>query len=316
MDEKQWLKHKLINIVQSVLLIVALTIILGLLGWFIGGCIFAFFAIMVAVALYFFNPMLSPHLVLKMYRTRLITPYQAPNLYAALRIFAKRADLSAVPKLYYLPSNVMNAFAVGTNDNAAIALSDGLLRRLSRREIAAVLAHEISHIANKDMRIMGFADLTSRLTNFLSLIGQFLLILNLPLWVFGISIMSWTGIFILIFAPIVTDLLQLALSRTREYNADLGAVQLLNDPKALASALLKMTQGRHILEQILKPGHHSPEPSLLRTHPPTKERIKRLLSLRPTNREKLPLQKIDEPLTLMMARAPLRPRWHVDGVWF
>lgn len=133
MDKEQWLKHKLINTIQSMLLIVALTATLGILGWLIGGGVMAFFAIALAVAFYFFNPVFSPQLILKMFRTQAITPYQAPNLYAVLDRLAKRAGLPAVPRLFYLPSEVMNAFAVGSHDKAAIALSDGLLRRLSPR---------------------------------------------------------------------------------------------------------------------------------------------------------------------------------------
>jgi len=323
MDKSQWIKHNLINTLQTILLILALTVTLAILGWLIGGGIIAFYAIVLVIALYFFNPILSPHLILKMYNTQFISPDQAPNLYAVLQRLTKRAKLPTVPKLFYLPSDVMNAFAVGTPSNAAIAISDGLLRRLSQREIAAVLAHEISHIANEDMRIMGFADIASRMTNFLSLFGQFLLILNLLLLLFGIKFISWTAIFILILTPIVTDLLQLALSRTREYDADLGAAQLLDDPEPLASALLKMKRYQsRIMGQILMPGHYSPEPSLLRTHPPIKDRVERLLSLRegfhPTNKlvwETLPRQ-LDAPLSLFIACAPLRRRWHVNGIWF
>ncbi len=227
MDESQWFKHKLLNTIQSILLVVAMTITLGLLGWLIGGGLMAFYAIALVVFIYFFNPVLSPYLILKMYRTRQIMPYQAPNLYAVLQIIAKRAELPAVPKLFYLPSEVMNAFAVGTPENSAIALSDGLLRRLSLREIAAVLAHELSHVSHEDVHIMGFADITSRVTHFLSLIGKILLVLNLPLLLFfDIYLISWAAILILILAPIATDLLQMALSRTREYNADLGSAQL------------------------------------------------------------------------------------------
>jgi len=323
MDESQWFKHKLLNTIQSILLVVAMTITLGLLGWLIGGGLMAFYAIALVVFIYFFNPVLSPYLILKMYRTRQIMPYQAPNLYAVLQIIAKRADLPAVPKLFYLPSEVMNAFAVGTPENSAIALSDGLLRRLSLREIAAVLAHELSHVSHEDVHIMGFADITSRVTHFLSLIGKILLVLNLPLLLFfDIYLISWAAILILILAPIATDLLQMALSRTREYNADLGSAQLLGDPEALASALIKMEryQGR-MLEQILWPERYSPEPSLLRTHPPTKARVERLLALRehyyPEEgiSKRLPSQ-LDAPLFLLVARAPLRPRWHVSGIWF
>jgi heat shock protein HtpX len=323
MDESQLLKHKLRNSIQSILLIVALMVILGLLGWLIGGRNIAFFAIVLVVALYFFNPVLSPQLILRMYRTRQIMPYEAPNLYAMLRVIAQRAELPTVPKLFYLPSDVMNAFAVGMPDNSVIALSDGLLRRLSQREIAGVLAHEVSHIAHEDIRIMGFADLVGRITDYLSLIGQVLLLINLFLLLFGTSIISWTAILILIFAPIITDLLQLALSRNREYDADLSAAELLGDPQPLISALLKMERYQgHLMEQIFLPGHRSPEPSLLRTHPPTKERVERLLELKerrlyyPQTWKPIILHQEDIPLSLLIAQTSLRPRWYISGIRF
>ena len=322
-DESKIFKYKLRNTFQTILLIMALLITLGLLGWLIGGGFIAFYAIVLVIILYFVNPVLSPQLILKMYRTQPIMPYQAPNLHAILKILAQRAELPFIPQLFYLPSDVMNAFAVGTPENSAIALSDGILRRLSPHEIAGVLAHEISHIMNADIQIMGFADLVSRLTNFLAWIGQVFLILNIFLLLFfGTYLISWFAIIILILAPIGTDLLQLALSRNREYDADLGATQLLGDPTPLVAALLKMEryQGR-FWEQIWWPGQHSPEPSLLRTHPSTKERIKRLLELREHYylnkwiKKPIPFQ-IDLPLSLFIAHTPLRPRWHINGIWF
>jgi heat shock protein HtpX len=323
MDKELWQQQKHLNNIQSLLLITALMIILGVLGNIIAGKVMAIIAVIFVIMLYFFNPVIAPHLVLKGYHTQQIAPYQAPNLYTALEFLAKRANLTAIPKLVYLPSDKINAFAVGLPDNAIIALSDGILRRLSLKELIAVLAHEISHIAQEDVRIMGFADMMSRLTNFLSITGQFLLILKLLLLLFNLNLISWTTILILIFAPIVTDLLQLALSRTREYNADLGAAALLGDPETLASALLKIDayQG-NILEQIFLPGYRSPEPSLFRTHPPTKKRVQRLLSLKKhyiADKEiawqSLPLG-IDIPLSLFMSPQPLASRWHFNGIRF
>ena len=318
MDKELWLKQKHQNNIQSLLLILALIIILSILGNVIAGKIMAVSAIIFVVLLYFLTPVISPHLVLKRYHTRQIAPYQAPNLYAALEFLAKRANLVTIPKIVYLPSDKINAFAVGSPNNAVIALSDGILRRLSLKELIAVVAHEVSHIAHEDTRIMGFADLMSRLTNFFSIIGQFLLFFKLLLLLFNISLISWITILILIFAPIVTDLLQLALSRTREYNADLGAVALLGDPKTLASALLKIDayQG-NILKHIFLPGQRSADPSLFRTHPPTKERVKRLLALRSNERvwQNLPLG-IDIPLSFFISRSPLPSCWHFDGIKF
>ena len=232
----------------------------------------------ISAGLYFANARISPALVLRMYRARHLDFEQAPRLYAIVQKLAQRAELDRPPSLHYLPSDVMNAFTVGSQANAVVALSDGLLRRLDLREVSAVLAHEISHIRNNDTRIMSFADLTSRMTNLLSILGQFLLVVNLPLMLTGRVIFNWWAILLLVAAPTVSSLVQLALSRTREYNADLGAAELTGDPEALASALNKMDhfQGGW-LRRMLRPGYQKlPEASMLRTHPPTAERVRRL----------------------------------------
>jgi heat shock protein HtpX len=214
----------------------------------------------------------------------------------------------------------MNAFAVGDRDNAVIALSDGILRRMSLEETAAVLAHEASHVAHNDLRVMGFADVTERFTRVMSLFGQILLLVNLPLMLMGAVTISWIPIVVLIFAPTLSALAQLALSRTREYNADLGAARLLGDPEPMARALSKMErfQGR-FLEQVIGPGQRLPDPSLLRTHPPTEERIRRLLELRESSafRRSTPLALGGVPdHGRVMAPSRLPPRWHVSGTWY
>ncbi len=129
---------------------------------------------------------------------------------------------------------------------------------------------------------MTLADLTSRMTPTLSLIGQLLVVINLPLFLLAETSLSWLAILLLILAPAISALLQLALSRTREFDADLSAINLTGEPQGLASALVKLEQQhRGLLERLLTPDRRSPEPSLLRTHPRTEERIQRLLSLRP-----------------------------------
>jgi heat shock protein HtpX len=184
-----------------------------------------------------------------------------------------------MPVLYYFPGSAMNAFTVGSRENAAIAVSQSLLDGLKYSEISAVLAHEVSHIRSNDIRIIGFADLANSLTHGLSLFGQLLLIINLPLALFGGFSINWMAILLLIFAPGISALLQLALSRTREYNADLGAVELMEDPEALATALAKIEQhGSSLIRRF--PWVANPHSQILRTHPPTKERIRRLMEIR------------------------------------
>jgi len=185
-----------------------------------------------------------------------------------------------MPRLYYIPDRMMNAFAVGSRDEAAIGLTEGLLRHLNRRELVGVLAHEISHIRHNDMRVMSVAALISHLTSLFSSFGQLLLFLNLPLLLFGRTTISWFAILLLLAAPLLSSLLQLALSRTREFEADLGAAHLTGDPEGLASALQKMAYYQdNLLKRIFMPGYKAPDPSLFRTHPKTDERVNRLRQL-------------------------------------
>ena len=191
-----------------------------------------------------------------------------------------------------------------------------MFRTLSERELCGVLAHEVSHIRHNDIWVMGMADLFSRLTAIFSMIGQLLLILYVPVALFSDLTIHWLALLILIFAPTLSVLLQLALSRTREFDADLGAAELSGDRIGLASALQKIErhQGR-FLEQIFLPGRRIPDPSLLRTHPATEERIRRLkeLQLEP----ELPVQLSDQRLMLDLLKAQRRfPRWHFPGTWY
>jgi heat shock protein HtpX len=211
----------------------------------------------------------------------------------------------------------MNAFTTGDRNNAAIALSDGLLRRMQWRELAGVLAHELIHVVNQDTRLMAFADLTSRITSFLSMIGVLLLLINLPLMLFGQTTLPWIPILLMLAAPTLSALAQLALSRSREYEADLGAAKLTGDPMGLASALNKLEPPRHrLLERLLHPGPRIPDPSLLRTHPPTDERVARLMALTPVDRAESAVLITPQDVRNLLANSPYRPRWHRNGMWY
>jgi heat shock protein HtpX len=175
---------------------------------------------------------------------------------------------------------LLNAFAVGKPDNAAVAVSEGLLRSLSRRELAGVLAHEVSHIRSGDMRVMLLAEMVARLTGCFGSIGLLLALLNLPLLALGMTPVSWWVIWVLVASPTLSMVLQLALSRSRERAADLDAARLTGDPLALASGLQKIGAFEAgILESIWFRHRHGPESSWLRTHPATQERVRTLLEL-------------------------------------
>jgi heat shock protein HtpX len=317
MEHAQVLNHRLINALQTALLVAGLMGLLGVVGWLIGGGSYALMAMGAVCLLYFFNPAVSPALVMRLYRARRLNARVAPVPVAIMEQLAKRAGLPATPTLHYVPSRVMNAFSVGDRRQAAVAISDGLLRGLDLRGLAAVLAHEVSHIAHNDLRTMTFADLSSRLTGLLSLVGQCLLLVNLPLLIMGEQTISWLAIALLVFAPTLSALFQLALSRSREYQADLGAVMLTGDPEGLAAALarLESVQGG-MLERVLMPGWRIPEPSWLRTHPPTERRIERLMALQPMpDIRPLAVPARFDPHPLL--RADLRrPGWRIGGTWF
>ncbi|MEM8813436.1 MAG: zinc metalloprotease HtpX, partial [Pseudomonadota bacterium] len=205
----------------------------------------------------------------------------------------------------------------GSVGDSAVAVSDGLLRMMNERELLGVLAHEVSHIANRDLWIMGLADGMARVTSLASTVGLFLLFLNLPLMFAGVAQISWISILVLVFSPTVISLLQLSLSRSREFEADLGSAHLTGDPAGLASALAKLERrtGR-FWEEILLPGRRSPDPCLLRTHPPTKERIKRLAELVPPAPRSHTRPDMNVGLTPPFPIVVTGPRWRRTGMWY
>jgi heat shock protein HtpX len=315
----QLARHRLRNLLHSVLLVTGLILLCATLGWFIWGG--QGFLVIGAIGLLFvlFGPQVSPRLVLRMYRARPLSDANAPRLLAVARELARRAGLPRVPQLYYIPSAIVNAFAVGTRRDAAIGLTDGILRSLSQRELTGVLAHEVSHVSHNDGWVMSLADFVSRIVNTFSWVGQLLLFINLPLLMTGRATVPWLLILLLIVAPTLSALLQLALSRSREYDADVGAARLTGDPRGLAAGLAKLErlQGG-FFERIMLPGRRVPEPSLLRTHPNTQERIDRLLELEgetasPRLTPEAPLRR---ELAQLMVPPPRTPRWHVSGLWY
>lgn len=318
-DLEHWNQHALANRLQTLLLLTimgGLMLLLGFLLWGVDGLIILTLA---GGLLLILNPRFTPQLIMRLYGAYPLSQRQAPLLHAAIMELSRRAELRVAPTLYYIPSSLLNAFTVGRRDNASIALSDGLLRALNDEELIGVLAHEISHIRNNDMRVMGMADMFSRLTGVFSLFGQLLLLLNLPLILLTDTSIDWFAILLLIISPHICALAQLGLSRTREYDADLNAARLTGDPEVLAKALVKIENAQGgWLEKLFFPGRKIPEPSLLRTHPPTEERVRRLLEL------KIP-EKF-HPLQLILSRGALhdllhvervrrKPRWHIGGLW-
>jgi len=307
---------KLRNVAHSLLLLGAMLGVLCLCAAAIWGGTGALMALLGGALGLALAPSISPEWLLSLYKAREIRARELPDLVRLLDALARRAGLPR-PRLFYVPSLALNAFAVGRPEASCIAVTHGLLTALTRRELAGVLAHELSHVRNRDLWLMMLADAIGRLTSLMSNVGLVLLVLNLPLVLTGRAVTPWALVALLVLAPTATSLLQLALSRAREFDADLDAARLTGDPAGLASALAKLErrQGR-FWEEVILPGRRMPDPSLLRTHPPSGERVRRLLELyAPAG----PLPEIengpvDLPAYAAARLAPPRLRWH--GVWY
>ncbi|EGM0669036.1 M48 family metalloprotease [Escherichia coli] len=305
-------RHRWLNRLQTALLVLTLLGIAAVAGSLLLGDGGLWLALAAAGFTLLLEPAAASGLTLRLYGARPLYPDEAPDLWAVLRELAARAGLPAVPVPHYVPSGVVNAFATGSKHHAAIALTDGLLRSLTPRELTGVLGHEIAHIANEDLRVMGLADSISRLTHLLALLGQLAIVLSLPALLLGVAEVNWPALLLLAVAPQLALLAQLGLSRVREFDADRLAVELTGDPHGLASALAKIERVSRSWRAWLLPGWGNPEPSWLRTHPATAERIERLLELAPPPAmPPFPSARFVPEVTV----SPRPPRWRTGGLW-
>jgi heat shock protein HtpX len=273
-----------------------------------------------------FSQPASTKLILRTYRARRINSAESPELMALFDAVCQRADLNRLP-LYYVPTRLPNAFAAGTGKQSLVAVSDGLLRMMNARELAGVLAHEVAHVKNNDIQVMGLADAIARTTSFLARLGMFTMLLSFSGSMMGMSFGRFAAAgLVLFFAPTVLILLQLAISRTREFDADVGAAEITGDPMGLAQALQKLEskQKRGILERIFSPGPSRSQPAMLRTHPETGERVERLAELARLQAKReavdaivLPADNPAQPVSVGPPKVRRRARYHVsNGMWY
>lgn len=320
LDDNTRRAHKLRNSLHSLLLLVGIGAVLGVSAMLVWGLAGLFWALLAVGFLVFFAPRLPSETIMRMYRASEVHPRAAGQVGRLLDIISERAGLERRPRLFVIPSTTLNAFATGSTDNASIAVTAGLLRTLSLRELAGVLAHEISHVRNNDLWVMGLADAMSRFTQALSTLAVILASFNIMGMLAGVIFVSWWAILVLYLAPLVSSLLQLGLSRAREYDADLEGALLTGDPEGLVSALAKLERytGRFWEDLMFPmPGRRVPQPSLLRSHPRTEDRIARLRELAPLPKPP-PIVVEDEPSFAIppWQTAVLAPRVRWPGVWY
>ncbi len=279
------------NRIKTIILLASLTALLMWAGQAVGGAAGLWFALALAAALNIGAYWFSDRIVLRMHHAQEVSPLQAPELYAMVQDLAARAGLP-MPKVYIIPEEAPNAFATGRNPrNGVVAVTEGLLRILDRREVAAVIAHELGHIKHRDTLIMAvaatFAGALSMLANaamFGSLLGG-----NQPSEdeEGGSPLAGLLGVLI---APIAATLVQMSISRAREFMADEAAARFTGTPLALASALRKIEAwSREIPMQagspatahlfIYNPFTVGGVARLFSTHPPTEQRVARLMAM-------------------------------------
>jgi heat shock protein HtpX len=297
-----------------------LTAIPAALLWGIAGALAAAGLVALAGALALRLP---PEAMMRLYRATRISPDDS-QLSSLVDILAYRADLPQRPDLYVIPSATLNAFAAGSRAHSAVAVTEGLLRRLSLAETAGVLAHEMAHIRNGDLVVMGIADVITRVLQLMSYAGLGLVLFNVLAFVRGDDMISWWAVLAFYLAPALSSLLQLGLSRAREFEADRTAVALTGDAEALTSALSRLeTHTGHFWEDLMfpVPARRVPLPSLLRSHPETEARIRRLAapdasSAPPVRHDRLII--VEQPMFSLVGYGPgdMRPRYRWPGLWF
>ncbi|HWK38676.1 MAG TPA: zinc metalloprotease HtpX [Hyphomicrobium sp.] len=262
---------------------------------------------------------LPPALLMLIYGAR---PYEAGDLAQFDRItgeLARRAGLASSPRLYVVPSMQLSAFSFGTSQRFAIAVTEGLLRRLTMREVAGILAREVAHARRGDLPLFGVADFVSRCAQGFYYAGLFFAALNALRAIGRAEPVPWGSVVLLIAAPLLMSLLQLALSRSREVAVDRAAALLTGDPLGLASAIARLdaTPGNP-LDDLLPPvpARKVPLPSMLRFPPPAERRIALLNAFQAPPIP--PLDTEEAPRISLVGVGPIemRPRYRLSGVWF
>jgi heat shock protein HtpX len=268
------------NILSSILFLLLMSLLLGVLSWFIFGSYGILFFLAGGFTLIIFHPSFSHKFHLRIRGAREITRFNAPDLYFSLVQLAQKADLPSIPGLYYIPSKALNAFSIGNKKNTSIVLTSALINYLNLDELEGVIAHEIGHVKNNDMWHLGLARTVHQFTLWLSYLGMLFLLFQLPLIITGRFVVPFLPVFLIFAAPVVSRLLLSALSRAREYDADMRAVEITGDIESFVAALRKLSvQPFRLFGFIVFRDIEQGNPSLFQTHPAIGQRIQRLKEL-------------------------------------
>ena len=287
------LRRQLMNMLKTMVLMVFLTVMLIAIGGALGGRTGMTFALVMAFGLNFITYWFSDKIVLRMYSAREVTESEAPELYGIVRRLAQKAALP-MPKVYMVDEDQPNAFATGRNpEHAAVAATTGIMRILSREELEGVLAHELAHVKHRDILISTIAATIAGAISYLAQMAQWAMIFgggrrddedSSPI----------AAIVMMIVAPIAAMLVQMAISRSREFSADEGGAEIAGNPMYLANALKKLDMASKQIPMdanpatahmfIVNPLKGGWLMKLFSTHPPMEERIARLEAMRGARR--------------------------------
>jgi heat shock protein HtpX len=265
---------------QIVALLAAMGGLLAYCGWIVAGWHGIAWSILAGALSLAAVRRVPPEMFLAAMRAERLLPEEAPELQAHFAALCRRAGLSPMPALYRLDEALPLAFSLGAGDRAAVVVADSLLAGLTRRELAGIVAHEIIHLRNGDIALQQIGLVLGWLARLLSQFGMILIFIGLVMRIFSLAEFPLLELLVLAVAPIGVGLMRLALSRAREAEADLGAADLTGDPAGLAAALVKLRQWQErLLRQLVPTAHPLHLPSLFDDHPPTEQRIRRLLGL-------------------------------------
>ena len=276
------------NLMKTAVLMAAITALFMVIGRLLGGHQGMVLALLLALGMNFFSYWFSDKMVLRMYNAQEVDAQTAPQFYRMVQELAANAGLP-MPRVYLINENAPNAFATGRNpQHAAVAATTGILRVLTERELRGVMAHELAHVQHRDILI---STISATMAGAIGMLANFAMIFG-GRDEEGRPVNPIVSILVMILAPIAASLIQMAISRAREFEADRGGAEISGDPAALANALQKIH--RYAQGIPLETAEAHPETAqmmimnplsgrglsgLFSTHPSTEERVERLMAL-------------------------------------